>query len=296
MVPLDGTPQAAAAIPIARTLARTTQATLVLVRVAPEGDVSGEPERYVQAVARQLDGLSVRCAVRHGRPAREVLAAAADEQADVIVMATHGRVGLPRVLAGSVSESVLAASRVPVLLVRPGGKRVTRLQTLLVPTDGTAGAALALGAAVGLARISGARLELIQAVEPVPTWVYGSDYDSEPPYIDPALEEENLEAAQIYVDGIAERLRAAGLCAHAQARVGRAVATIETVADETDTDVIVMSTHALTGPVRTLLGSTADALVRTARRPVLLVRRPGGHFDDQNAPDMDTLVADATAS
>jgi nucleotide-binding universal stress UspA family protein len=39
------------------------------------------------------------------------------------------------------------------------------------------------------------------------------------------------------------------------------------VADEVDADLIVMSTHALTGPACTLLGSVADAVVRTARQP-----------------------------
>ena len=213
----DGTPQAAAALPVARTLARATQGALVLVRVASHTDGWDEPERYVRAVARELHDLDVRCVVRHGKPASEIIAAADAEHADLIVMATHGRVGLPRVVAGSVSERVLAESKVPVLLVRPGGKRVTHLETLLVPTDGTAGAALALGTAVGLARASGARLELVQAIEPVPTWVYAADYDGAPTYIDPEWEEETLRAAETYVDGIAERLRSAG---GARARLG----------------------------------------------------------------------------
>jgi len=39
---------------------------------------------------------------------------------------------------------------------------------------------------------------------------------------------------------------------------------------------IVMSTHALTGPARAVLGSVADSVVRNSHRPVLLVRRPDG--------------------
>ena len=296
MVPLDGSPQAAAALPLARVVARTMEGELVLVRVASSADVPGEPERYLRAIARELPDVRVDCVVRHGRPGREIIAAASAAHADLIVMATHGRVGLQRVLAGSVSERVLAEARALVLMVRPGGKQVTRLQTLLVPTDGTAGAAFALGTAVGLARASGARLELVQAIEPVPTWVYGADYDCAPVYIDPAWEDETLRAAQAYVDGIAERLQADGLCVRGWARKGKAVSSIEGVADRTNADLIVMSTHALTGPARTLIGSTADALVRTARRPVLLVRRPGGSFDDQPAPDTQAVVAAATQS
>ena len=296
VVPLDGTPQAAAALPVARAVARATEGELVLVRVASSAEVLSEPERYLRAIAREFQDVRVDCVVRQGKPAREIIAAAAAGHADLIVMATHGRVGLQRVLAGSVSERVLAESSVPVLLVRPGGKRVTSLRTLLVPTDGTAGAALALGAAVGLARASGARLELVQAIEPVPTWVYGADYGGAPVYLDPEWEDETLRAAQGYVDGIAQRLRTAGLCAHGRACTGNAVSTIQCLADQADADLIIMSTHALTGPARSLIGSTADALVRTARRPVLLVRRPGGHFADQPAPDSRTLVEGATNS
>jgi hypothetical protein len=43
--------------------------------------------------------------------------------------------------------------------------------------------------------------------------------------------------------------------------------------------VVVMSTHALTGAARTVLGSVADGVVRTSQRPVLLVRRPSGQTD-----------------
>jgi hypothetical protein len=56
--------------------------------------------------------------------------------------------------------------------------------------------------------------------------------------------------------------------------------TIHAVAEETDADLIVMSTHALTGPARTVLGSVADAVVRTSRHPVLLARRPRGALDE----------------
>jgi nucleotide-binding universal stress UspA family protein len=57
------------------------------------------------------------------------------------------------------------------------------------------------------------------------------------------------------------------------ARAGGIEGTILAVADEVEADLIVMSTHVLKGPARTLLGSVADAVVRTARQPVLLIRR-----------------------
>jgi nucleotide-binding universal stress UspA family protein len=83
------------------------------------------------------------------------------------------------------------------------------------------------------------------------------------------------------VAGLAERLRKTGLHVETRALRGEIGSTIHAVSDDTDTDLVVMSTHALTGPARAVLGSVADAVVRTSHRPVLLVRRPGGTLDDK---------------
>jgi nucleotide-binding universal stress UspA family protein len=87
-------------------------------------------------------------------------------------MATRGRAGLQRALAGSVAENVLEQISAPLLLIKPGGKRLMAVRTLLGPVDGTAGGALALGAAVELAQATGAKLELVRVVEPLPLWTY----------------------------------------------------------------------------------------------------------------------------
>ena len=55
----------------------------------------------------------------------------------------------------------------------------------------------------------------------------------------------------------------------AETLMGRVTGPIIDTADEVAADMIVMSTHALTGPVRTVVGSTADEVVRAAQRPGL---------------------------
>lgn len=242
LVPLDGSPQAAAALPLARTLASTTGGSVVLVRVVPRSALILGLDPYLLGIAREFDGMNVRSVVRHGAPAQEILAAARDQSADLIVMATHGRSGLQRTVVGSIAEQVLTRSPVPVVLTRPGGKHVTHLQTLLVPTDGTAGAALALSTASELARASGAQLVLVEVV---------GRHRTSP--------------------------------------------TIEAVAEQIDADLIVMSTHARTGPARAMLGSTADTLVRTAKRPVLLIRRPRAALDVESDRPSQTAVASIIA-
>src|SRR5438105_9655403 len=100
-------------------------------------------------------------------------------------------------------------------------------------------------------------------------------------YIDPAWDEEALRGAQTYVEGLSRQLQSSGLRVDARALRGDVAPTIDAVAAETDADMVVMSTHALTGPARAVLGSVADSVVRTSHRPVLLVRRPGGILDDK---------------
>ncbi len=76
----------------------------------------GAVERAVAAAGDA--GVRVSSTIRSGLPADEILAEAADWDADCIVLATHGRSGLGRLLLGSVASRVLQHARCPVLLHR----------------------------------------------------------------------------------------------------------------------------------------------------------------------------------
>ena len=77
---------------------------------------------------RQAEGVSVRWAIQAGVPFEEIVKAAEQEGADIIVMGTHGRSGLNRLLLGSVAERVIRLASCPVLTVRqsPGTERAAR--------------------------------------------------------------------------------------------------------------------------------------------------------------------------
>ncbi len=81
---------------------------------------SKEAEEYLAPVAAALraQGVDTAWAIRRGRPADEILAAASEGGADLIAMATHGRTGLGRLLFGSVAGAVLRHARVPVVMIR----------------------------------------------------------------------------------------------------------------------------------------------------------------------------------
>jgi nucleotide-binding universal stress UspA family protein len=59
--------------------------------------------------------------VSRGPAANEILRVARETSADLIIMCTHGRTGIRRLLVGSVAEAVVRAAGVPVLLQRPAG-------------------------------------------------------------------------------------------------------------------------------------------------------------------------------
>ncbi len=84
-------------------------------------DVQTELDRRsLQEAFPASPGSRVRHEVRRGSPADAICRFAADEHCDLVVMMTHGRTGLTRIIMGSVAEEVLRHAPCPVLLMRPG--------------------------------------------------------------------------------------------------------------------------------------------------------------------------------
>jgi nucleotide-binding universal stress UspA family protein len=71
-----------------------------------------------QIEKRVPEGISVRGQVLLGDPAEKIVQAAADEQADLIVIATRGQTGFKRLVFGSVAEKVVRLAGTPVLSIR----------------------------------------------------------------------------------------------------------------------------------------------------------------------------------
>lgn len=136
LVPLDGSTFSELALPWARALALCNDGEIVLVRVdetyePPPGvfvSATVLPEvlslgvgEYLQQHEMRLRQAGIRAssAVLEGRIADAIVRHAREVGADVIVMCTHGRTGLQRILLGSVAEYVAKHAPCPVMLVRP---------------------------------------------------------------------------------------------------------------------------------------------------------------------------------
>ena len=142
MIPLDGSALAETAFGPAQDLAAgNADATIILMRAAhattfPGGDpvareveVVREAEEYLEAAATRLvqrGAKNVKTSVWYGAAAVAIVEAAEASKPDVIVMSTHGRSGLGRLLMGSVAESVMRATHIPIMMLRPDGAPVER--------------------------------------------------------------------------------------------------------------------------------------------------------------------------
>ncbi len=167
LVPLDGTPQSNSALPLTRTLARATGASVTLLRVR----LPGEDRQQLAALQRVEAELSssdiqVNSVVRDGDPVDQIIDQVRADSTDLVVMRTHGRSGIGRAVLGSVTERVVAEGGAPVILLRAGGRRINQLRSILVPLDGSPGSLVALGLAIPLAddALTGAARALLGSV------------------------------------------------------------------------------------------------------------------------------------
>ncbi|MFN8512790.1 MAG: universal stress protein [Thermomicrobiales bacterium] len=123
LLPLDGSPQAEEALPIAQLLAQAFEAPLTLVLALDRGQSKSEHALriYLREVAERLAaaGLTVQIEVRSGDAARAIRDVAAATGATVIAMAMREHNVLRRVVLGSTAEAVLRATEIPLVMVRP---------------------------------------------------------------------------------------------------------------------------------------------------------------------------------
>jgi nucleotide-binding universal stress UspA family protein len=134
LVAIDGSPDAEAALRHAFALARDQNALLTLLTVSPAPatpigagasappDLLGFHERLLREATDLVpDDIGVTTRLERGNPAETILRLIAEGDHDLIVMGSHGHSRVHRALLGSVSERVLKASTVPVLLMRSLG-------------------------------------------------------------------------------------------------------------------------------------------------------------------------------
>jgi nucleotide-binding universal stress UspA family protein len=297
LVPLDGTPLAETALHPATVLAHRLDARMILLVRSIDTWPKEEPappdtftalfsaEDYLAALARQVtaSGVHVHLAVSVDTPAEGISTEAAYSQADLIVMATHGRTGLDALLHPSVTWGVLRHTGAPILTWRvteSEGQPVDSAFALrflqgptapiLVPLDGSLLAEQALPLAQEFAQRLGNPLVLVRAAEQ--PYIAGSAIDY--PAVLARAQEWSLAEATSYLERKRLELSGSGLPVDIDSHLGDAASIIEAGVQDHQAGLVVMASHGRSGLGRLLLGSVARRLLSCLEVPIVLVRHP----------------------
>lgn len=291
----DYSPCAKAAIPFLRVIAERYGSTVHVIHVcSPEPRTSVPTDKFpeldaVQYVAEvemkallasnDFGDIALTSTVEHG-DLWEVLAAAIKQKnIDLIVIGTHGRRGLKKVVLGSVAEQVLRHASCPVLTVGPhvidGAVADASFSRILLATDYSPSSRHALSYAVSLARANKSHLMLLHAltanVELLPTSAE---------YVSPGMQMSAEFVAQALV---VDRRHLAELISHETmhelnpeiiVECGSTAGTILAIAESRQANLIIMGAHSgFASTIFTHLPwATASTVISQARCPVLTVR------------------------
>jgi nucleotide-binding universal stress UspA family protein len=306
LVPLDGSAFGEHALPLALNVASKSGAELLLVHALPplaamytetplfvspsvEEDLRTKQvavhKSYLEHVAKRLTEAApvrVRTELLEGDVVNSIIATA-ENQADLIVMTTHGRGALARFWLGSVADEVIRHAKKPILLVRPKDGPVDlaskpELKHLLVSLDGMPLAEKILPAARQLGDLFGADYTLARVIPPVLTPSYpileGASFMAEAESLvaqTEAVQNQLRKEAQDYLEGIAAGMRAQGRTVLTRVDVHEqpARALLE---EAKAVDVVAIETHGRGGLARMFLGSVADKVIRGTTTAVLIQR------------------------
>lgn len=298
LVPLDGSPQAELILSQVARILRREDSEIILLRAVDTPKEIGrvdltslqkadreEAQRYIHDVARRFNerGARVHGRVADGYPADVILDAARTEGATLIAMTTHGRGGFARWTLGSVAEKVARAADIPLLLVRSFRRNPKGDLEPNIPEE--------LPFRRILAAVDGSphSMSIVSSVEKF-AQLYGSEIlvtHVRPPFVLPSPVLPGMEAAlpvtrpeplpadkDAATAAAAERFRQAGLTVRRLSVEGEPASEILALSATEHADLIALGTHGRSGFPRWALGSVAERVLRSAEKPLLLVRTP----------------------
>jgi nucleotide-binding universal stress UspA family protein len=295
VVPLDGSEASRAALSYAT---RIPSRELVLLHVmvdreviVPDWILRRDSSRKESTLSEQMEQMAaelrtpdrdVKVDVRIGDVAEEIIRAG--EEADLIVMMTHGRGAAGRVVFGSMADRVVRHGTTPTLLVRVG--ELTRNpktpNRIVCALDGSAIAERGLSASVRLASALQLPLVLVRSVglqdvkaalrelreqNPVPL----APTDMDPELYDKTLKQV-CDEATTYLDVKQAEVRAQYDNVSVELVEGSVPFTL--IWAVSDDDILVITSRGQGGYKRWALGSVAEKLIREAPCPVFLERGP----------------------
>src|SRR5688572_8743462 len=192
----------------------------------------------------------------------------------LIVISSHSRVGLSRLTLGSVTDSLIRHTTIPVLVVKPAASYLNpqvrdKFRRIVVPLDGSSLAERILPSIVLLATLENSEIMLVNVQR------LGVPIAKAQPGQPAVWEDASFAKTHGYLRFVAERLRGEGLTATCEIVIGENVAEeIATYAARERADLIAIATHGRGGLSRMLRSSIADTVTRSATASIFALH-PG---------------------
>jgi nucleotide-binding universal stress UspA family protein len=276
--PVDFFPASEAALSYAISLARNYDAGLHILHVIPPvSSVFGSEKHTAELVKKTHEDSQIRLAamaqsvkgsgveasfeVRFGEIDQEIVNGIDEQGADLIVAGTHGRRGVQHWLMGSVCERLLRRVSVPILTVANAKKTdVGKIKRILVATDLSDTSSEVAAWASSIAEKYGSNITVLHVTD----FVMGGVPHL---YRDAVLQGINAEMKQL----LPVPTQNLNIDIETRVEFGIPFRVVLAVAEQEKIDLIVLGTHGKSALERTLLGSTAERIVRGASCPILAI-------------------------
>ena len=292
VIAVDGSDEARRAARRGLELARAVEAEVTVVSVVERKTLrlteTAEEKRQlrergeealaeIETLAAEV-GHAVRTELLEGKPAAQIREHVATTDAELLVVGRQGRTGLGRRLLGGVTEQLLHRSDVPVLVVPDGdhdGEAVSDWSDILITTDGSENAEMAVPHGIGVAERCASTVHVLNVVD---LQAAGGVFDAGG--LDRAFIERLETRGEEAVDRVASDIEESTPALSVETAVERttsfdgAAAGVEAYVETNGIDLVVLGSHGRSNLKRQLLGSVASTVLRTVDVPVLVVMRP----------------------
>lgn len=290
LLPLDGSHLAEAGLPAAVSLSEKLSAHVTLLHVieqnAPEAVHNerhltrpDEAETYLQKLVGQSFPASNKATWHvHSSEVKDVTASLIEHtdefSPDLIIMCAHGRSGIRDLLFGRIAQQVVSKGSRPLLLLQPmtSQQRPFKLRRILVPLDSESIHDDSLPIAKELAKAYNAELNLL-CVIPTFSTLRGDEAATSTilPATTNALLDIKEEQAKEHLQGHLNELIGEGFHTSAEIARGDPTQTIVNVAERSEVDLIILSTHRRAGIEAFWARSVSPNVARRTHIPILLI-------------------------
>ena len=257
LVGFDFSKGSAYAVDLAIDIANRMKLDLMLVYVKDkdqdEGPIREEIERRNAGVAHLLHGIKMDYVIREGKVSQELCKQAKEDDAQLIIVGTHGMSGFEKNWIGRNTYRTIAESEIPVLVIREDFNFNKSLDRIVVPLDSTADTRQKVPFAAKLAKMFGSELHILG--------LYTTDNTTIRGIVDGYVRMVDTYLTKAGVNHITK-------CVTVPKNL--TITTLE-YADEIDADMVVIMTEQETSLTSFLLGTYAQQMLTMSHRPILTI-------------------------